>query len=216
MITTGWSVAAAAAAVTLIAGIGAAVADAAGKPGRGPLKMLAASGYLAFAWSQGALESPYGRVVFLALGLSWAGDFLLLGDGRRAFVAGLVAFLLAHLAFAAAFTLHGVTAPVAAGAGVAMLAVDAMVLRWLLAADLPAPMRAPLTAYLVAIALMVALAAGTGSAGVAAGAIAFAASDIFVARQRFVRRSAMNRLIGLPLYFAGQLLLAASVGGPGA
>jgi hypothetical protein len=36
-------------------------------------------------------------------------------------------------------------------------------------------------------------------------------SDILVARQRFVREAAWNRLVGLPLYYAAQLLLAYSV-----
>ena len=32
--------------------------------------------------------------------------------------------------------------------------------------------------------------------------------DLFVARQRFVAEAFINRLIGLPLYYAGQLLIA--------
>ena len=35
-------------------------------------------------------------------------------------------------------------------------------------------------------------------------------SDIFVAEQRFVTEQALNRLLGLPLYYTGQFLLAAS------
>jgi hypothetical protein len=43
---------------------------------------------------------------------------------------------------------------------------------------------------------------------VAVGALAFAASDVSVARDRFVRPEFVNRAWGLPLYYAAQLLLA--------
>jgi uncharacterized membrane protein YhhN len=46
---------------------------------------------------------------------------------------------------------------------------------------------------------------------VAAGALLFAASDLAVARDRFVRPALRNKLWGLPAYFAAQLLLAASL-----
>ena len=44
-----------------------------------------------------------------------------------------------------------------------------------------------------------------------AGAVLFAVSDISVARDQFVRPAFINRLWGLPLYYAAQLLLAGSV-----
>ena len=45
------------------------------------------------------------------------------------------------------------------------------------------------------------------------GAVLFYLSDIMVARDRFVAPGFANRLVGLPLYFGGQLLLAWSAGG---
>ncbi len=42
----------------------------------------------------------------------------------------------------------------------------------------------------------------------AAGALCFFASDGAVARQRFSHESFWNKAWGLPLYFAGQLLIA--------
>ena len=42
----------------------------------------------------------------------------------------------------------------------------------------------------------------------ALGAILFFLSDIAVARERFVARDFRNKLLGLPAYFAGQLLIA--------
>jgi len=44
------------------------------------------------------------------------------------------------------------------------------------------------------------------------GALSFYCSDVFVARDRFMQREMLNRTIGLPLYYAGQFLLAFSVG----
>jgi hypothetical protein len=40
----------------------------------------------------------------------------------------------------------------------------------------------------------------------------FYLSDIFVARQRFVQHSFLNRLIGLPLYYLGQFQIAYTAG----
>jgi uncharacterized membrane protein YhhN len=44
-----------------------------------------------------------------------------------------------------------------------------------------------------------------------AGAVAFYLSDLSVANDRFVHESFFNKLWGLPLYYAAQILLAASV-----
>jgi uncharacterized membrane protein YhhN len=43
------------------------------------------------------------------------------------------------------------------------------------------------------------------------GAASFYISDLFVARDRFLKTEFANRLLGLPLYYAGQFLLAFSV-----
>jgi hypothetical protein len=48
--------------------------------------------------------------------------------------------------------------------------------------------------------------------GVRAGALLFYLSDLLVARDRFVRPGIVNRVVGLPLYYAAQLLLASAVG----
>lgn len=198
-------------ALTLTTGTAAAFLQTAGRRGYGVLKMVAATSYLAFAFEVGALDSLYGMTVLAALILSWFGDLFLIGDARPAFLAGLGAFLLAHVAYSSAFYLAGLQPAPVGGAAAAMVVVGVVVFRWLRAADLPPAMTTPVAAYLVAIGVMVAFAAGTGSALVLVGAVAFAASDVFVARHRFVVRSPLNRRVGLPLYFAAQLLIAASV-----
>ncbi|HDP24776.1 MAG TPA: lysoplasmalogenase, partial [Deltaproteobacteria bacterium] len=40
----------------------------------------------------------------------------------------------------------------------------------------------------------------------------FYISDIFVARNRFVKQEFINRALGLPLYYLGQFLIAFSLG----
>ena len=70
-------------------------------------------------------------------------------------------------------------------------------------------------AYVAVISAMVASATGAfgaaGGAALLAGALGFFASDLAVARQRFVAKSFTNKLWGLPLYYASQLLLASTV-----
>ena len=56
-------------------------------------------------------------------------------------------------------------------------------------------------------ALACAVTGAGGPSSVAAGAIAFTASDISVARDRFVQPGFANRAWGLPLYYLAQVLL---------
>jgi uncharacterized membrane protein YhhN len=77
--------------------------------------------------------------------------------------------------------------------------------------------RIPVVAYIVAITAMVWGGMSVSWAGAlpwtaAAGAILFYLSDLAVARHRFVRPSFVNRAIGLPAYYVGQLLLALTIG----
>jgi uncharacterized membrane protein YhhN len=44
------------------------------------------------------------------------------------------------------------------------------------------------------------------------GSTSFYFSDIFVARDRFLKKQFVNRLVGLPMYYLGQFLLAFSPG----
>jgi uncharacterized membrane protein YhhN len=177
-------------------------------------KPLASCGFLAAALAAGATASPYGRVVLGALLLSWLGDVLLIRKGSGGlFRAGLVSFLLAHVAYAAAFSLRGLSVS-GCLMGVLLLALPAfLALRWLWP-QVPAGMRGPVAAYVGVISLMVALAFGVDDAArgtILGGALAFYASDLAVARERFVAKSFLNKAWGLPLYYGAQLVLAWSV-----
>lgn len=172
--------------------------------------------FIVLALALDALSTPYGSIVLAALVLSALGDVALAWEQRGAFMTGLGLFLLAHVAFSLAF-LQALLAPgVLAAAGLAMALVGVGSLRWLWP-HLDAAFKAPVLAYVVAILLMctlaIAFAAARGQCLAGAGALLFAASDLAVARQRFVRRARMNRLWGLPAYYVAQLLLAWSVAG---
>lgn len=177
-------------------------------------KPVASAAFIAVAVSAGALDSDYGRLILLGLGLCLLGDLLLIPEGRLAvFRAGVFAFLAGHVAFAAAFLTQPRSMPWLAVAAVALGLVLAGVWRWL-GPKLPADMRLPVQAYFVVIGVMTALACAVSGAGgppvVAAGAIAFTTSDIAVARDRFVRQEFANRAWGLPLYYLATVLLALS------
>lgn len=171
----------------------------------------------AFIWAgleAGALDSGYGRLVMLGLALCLAGDVLLIPRGRPAvFRAGVFAFLLGHVAYSAAFLTRPLSVPGLLLGGAVIAAFLWAILRWL-RRSLPPDMAGPVHAYLVVIGVMSALACSVTAAGgpvaVAVGALAFTASDVSVARDRFVQHEFVNRAWGLPLYYAAQLLIAAT------
>jgi uncharacterized membrane protein YhhN len=199
-------------AVTALAAVALVAAELANVPwAYRACKVLASTGFVALALAAGGLGHAYGIAVIAGLAMAWIGDACLLARGsRRAFLAGLVAFALAHVAYAAGFAQLGPRWPVAAVAAVALVLPAWRTLRWL-GPHVPARMRAPVRAYVVVISAMLAMAAGAGAAGHAlasAGALAFYLSDLFVARERFVRPGPLNRLFGLPLYYGAQICLA--------
>jgi len=178
-------------------------------------KMLASTGFIAIALSVGAMSSSYGKIVLAALALSWLGDLLLTFTSRNAFLGGLVAFLLGHVAYSVAFGTLGVNPLVGAFAAVAVAIVAVFVWRWL--APHVGDMAAPVVAYVVVISVMVVLAFGAFGDGatwlIPLGATLFFISDLFVARNQFVAPDTVNRMWGLPLYYLAQVLLALSVSG---
>jgi uncharacterized membrane protein YhhN len=180
------------------------------------LKMAASTGFIGVAVSVGAGDSAYGRVVLGALALSWLGDLLLSYESRAAFLGGLVAFLLAHLAYIVAFAIRGIDGTWVVIAGIVVAITAVFVWRWL-ERGLDRSMRAPVAAYVLIISVMVAAAFGTMGAEadpkIGIGAVAFFLSDIAVARDQFITPGFANRAVGLPLYYIAQVLLALSARG---
>jgi uncharacterized membrane protein YhhN len=163
--------------------------------------------------------SSYTVIVVSGLVLCLAGDVCLALPQPTGFRVGLVAFLLGHVAYIAAFAS---TASPNWGlwiAAVAALPVSSLVYHRL--QPFLGPMRTAVMAYIVVITVMLIAAGGlfgdlrlpvTGRFLVLNGAFSFYLSDIFVARQRFVQPSFWNRLIGLPLYYLGQFQIAYTTG----
>jgi sterol desaturase/sphingolipid hydroxylase (fatty acid hydroxylase superfamily)/uncharacterized membrane protein YhhN len=150
-----------------------------------------------------------------ALAASLAGDVFLMFPGY--FIPGLVAFLLAHLAYIALFR-QGVGWLPSRSALMAVVGVAGVMYAVLWFGGLPAGLRAPVAAYVVAIALMAAQAIGRAtvlrdgpSVLVAVGAVSFMLSDTLLAINRFVTPLPMSQVWVLSTYYSAQCLIVAGL-----
>ncbi|KAF9330368.1 hypothetical protein BG006_006683 [Podila minutissima] len=162
-------------------------------------------------------QTTYTKAMMGAFILGWIGDVLLIP--ARGFLPGLVSFLTGHAAFMIAFTLHGQdNLARQKGAGF-IVAMAAIVGPWLIPKIKNKIMRGAVIAYMLVISAMVITAVGSVNCDHEflperiVGAIMFFLSDLFVARQHFVHKSVLNKWIGLPLYYGGQILLASTLRG---
>lgn len=154
----------------------------------------------------------FGCFVLAGLVMALGGDVALAISGKRAFLVGLVLFLVGHLAYIAAFGMvvpaHGWLSLFSVIPAVATLIVFAA-----LAPNLGS-MRGAVIVYMAAITVMVVAAMAARRAGhphgdaLLCGALLFYVSDFSVARDRFVKRAFVNRAWGLPAYYAAQVLIA--------
>ena len=177
-------------------------------------KVVASSGFLALTTVSGAFQSRYGRIVFAGLLFSAFGDVFLLWTTQQLFLMGLVSFLLAHVVYIGAFLSWGINQRWSLAAAVPIVVVSLAVSVWL-TPYVGADMLLPVRIYTVVISVMLIAAFGTRGAGgptwVPLGALLFYVSDVSVAAGRFVAPEFPNYVWGLPLYYAGQVLLALSV-----
>ena len=149
----------------------------------------------------------------VALVCSFAGDVFLLFD-EHYFVAGLVSFLFAHLAYT--FGLIGFDEWSSAGflVGVAMMAALAMAIgvRIVLAARRKEHVLGPaVTTYLLAISVMFCTAMATGSTWAILGAALFVASDSVLGWRQFVSKASWMPVTIMVTYHLGQAGLVASL-----
>ena len=183
--------------------------------GKWVFKPLASTAFILLAYSVGALDSTYGTWILLGLALSWLGDILLIPkDSKRSFIFGIISFLLGHVAYAVGFWSLGLNLPAFFISIVGAVIASWFIYRWL-SASLEGPFKAVVPVYIGVIMVMVvtaiSAAAHVAAVSLIAGAVLFAVSDIFVARERFVTSGIINRLAGLPMYYIAQLILAFSV-----
>jgi len=161
----------------------------------------------------------YYYLLLVGLIFCLGGDVFLALPRERMFLFGLVSFLMGHVFYVICFFyLAELSLWTWIGAGIS-LAVSGGVFFWL--RPHLGSMLIPVSAYIVVITVML-VGAWTvlGDDGVEfsgrllvfIGAVSFYISDLFVARDRFLKTEFTNRLLGLPLYYFGQFLLAFSVG----
>ncbi|MBI5895931.1 MAG: lysoplasmalogenase [Desulfobacterales bacterium] len=188
-------------------------------PGKLATKPLLSALFVFTAWHAAWPVPGLARWVMAGLILSWIGDVFLVFYARPLFMAGLLAFLSGHVCYAIGFLGHGSLPPWAL-VGVALVAAVSVKIFFWLRPHL-GPMTGPVIAYITVITAMV-----TGALAlfamphypalarwlVLSGALCFYASDVLVARDRFVAKGFDNHLYGLPLYYAAQFFFAFAIG----
>jgi uncharacterized membrane protein YhhN len=155
----------------------------------------------------------------VGLAFCLGGDVFLVLPQKKMFLFGLVFFLLGHVFYIFGFFYVAQSSQWTLVGFLTMLVISVWV--YLLLEPHLRSMKAPVVLYVIIITTMVTGAwsvlgdsnlTQSGRIMVFAGALSFYFSDIFVARDRFLRKEFLNRLIGLPMYYTGQFLLAFSVG----
>ena len=157
---------------------------------------------------------------YLLIGLIFClmGDVCLALPQKKAFMGGLVAFLVGHVFYIFSFlSLTQILHWISTGVFI-IFGVSAFIFFWL--RPHLKSMLIPVLLYILVITVM---ASGawtvfwksslqiSGRTLVLVGSFCFYFSDLFVARNKFIKEEYRNRLLGLPLYYAGQFMLAFSV-----
>ena len=176
---------------------------------------------LAHAWPRGADAPTQRRLIRLGLTLSLAGDVFLLWP-QSGFLPGLVAFLLAHLAYIAAFCV-----PVRLAArplAFVAYALAALLILPPLWPGIPGALRAPVVAYVICLATMAAQAGvwWRASAGgdaelarrAALGGLLFMVSDSLLAVNKFATALPLAALWILASYWLAQWCIASALRAP--
>ncbi len=187
--------------------------------GKLPTKTILSCLFIFTALVQSHPIPGYFYALLIGLIFCLGGDVFLALPRERMFLLGLVSFLLGHVFYAGCFFyVADLSRWTWIGAGTGLFAGGAVFFR--LRPHL-GPMLIPVMVYIVVITIMLVGAwtvfcdTGvdfTGRLLVFSGAVSFYVSDLFVARDRFLKMEFKNRLLGLPLYYFGQFLLAFSVG----
>ncbi|MCB2129992.1 MAG: lysoplasmalogenase [Rhodobacteraceae bacterium] len=172
-----------------------------------PKSAIKTGSVAALALAGASLAAP--PLIILGLACGAVGDFCLSRDGRRAFLAGMAAFALGHLAYAAAFAQSATGVPIIAPIVIGLLVLSTEF--WL--APHTGVLRWPVRLYGAVIGAMGVAAAAlpSGLHWITAGAGLFILSDILLSLQLFVVRNDSARLwLGRslwPAYWAGQALI---------
>jgi uncharacterized membrane protein YhhN len=233
MATTWWTPSLAPVGYAALAAVDTALA-ASSSPGRRRFRMVTKPLLMpalgtAFVGSLARHDAGGGGVLaggtVAAQALSGVGDLALLGEGERAFLAGLGSFLGAHVAYTTAFSSAG--RPLrdrdglggVAGAALVLVAVAPGMAR--AAGRRSARLRAPVAAYAGALCSMVAASTRLdpeipvlARRAVASGTVLFLVSDTILAARTFLLPQPAHRAadaVVMATYTLGQGLIAAGV-----
>jgi uncharacterized membrane protein YhhN len=184
-----------------------------------PTKTLLSCLFIVTALLQPRPLPGYFHLLLMGLIFCLGGDVFLALPQEKMFLCGLVSFLLGHVFYVIAFfTIAHLHQWTWIGLGICLV-LSGGIYFWL--RPHLGSMHLPVLFYVIVITVMVVGAlsvigdnrlALTARVIVFVGAVSFYFSDVFVARDRFLKPEFLNRLIGLPLYYFGQFLLAFSVG----
>jgi len=207
--TAAWALLALTAAVAIVDWIAVARGSTRVEYVAKPLTMV---GLIGVALAIDPAYSDMRAAFVIALACSLVGDVFLMLPGDR-FVAGLAAFLAAHLAYTAGFVLGpGAVGGLAIGALIVAVVAIPFGVHIVRAVRRSAPaVVTPVVAYLVVISVMVASATGLGNAWAIVGAWLFFASDALIGETRFVRSLPHGDLAVIVTYHLGQALLVVSL-----
>jgi len=176
-------------------------------------KTLASVGFLYTGLSYDLWSTDQGFYIFIGLILSAAGDIMLLSVEPQHFQIGAFFFLLAHIMYCGAFITTGISLAWFLGSAV-VIAPSAVVVHRYILPYTSGLMRKLVITYAIAISWMMAFASGSygynGKGWLLTAAFLFYVSDLFVARQRFIKRCFLNSLCGLTLYYTAQIMFAVS------
>ena len=184
-----------------------------------PFKTALSALFIAAVLIQSHHIPQYYTFLLAGLILCLCGDVFLALPWEKMFLLGLISFLLGHVSYIFAFFSAGLIGPLSWAGAVVVLVAGCVVFFWL-KPHLGA-MKIPVLLYVIVISVMFCGAVSVfGNPGldlwgrifVIIGAAFFYISDIFVARDRFLKQEFTNRLFGLPLYYLGQFLFAFSAG----
>jgi uncharacterized membrane protein YhhN len=184
-----------------------------------PTKTVLSMLFIITAISQIHLIQSYTLFIIIGLLFCLGGDVFLALPQNRMFLFGLISFLLGHVCYVIGFVWISVPSKMTLIGVIVTMLLGGLIYVWL--KPHLGSMKKPVMAYIFVISCMFIGAWSvlgmpqqpfTARLLVFAGAASFYVSDIFVARDRFLKSAFINRLLGLPLYYLAQFMIAFSIG----
>lgn len=156
----------------------------------------------------------YAYLVFTGIFFGLLGDIFLIPKSKNSFLIGMAAFLVGHILYILAFLQYSFSPVKWLVALILISFAMYAVFNWV-KASLRGVLKIGVAVYMATLATMCSLALSVRIEDaltlVGFGATLFMVSDFFVASHRFKRPHFLNRLVGLPMYYAGQFILASSI-----